>query len=123
MIFDKFSIKKILNGEKYVTRRIPYGRRPAVPGKIHKLKADRTKKTYGLILIEECELSRVKDIDDKEAKREGFNSRQEYINYFIKVNNINGLAEDDLLWRIKFEVLLWLKNISQMYNLIYVQMK
>lgn len=106
MLFDKFCIEKILSGQKDVTRRIPCGRRPAVPGKIHKLKTNRTKKTYGLILIEECELTLVKDIDDKEAKREGFNTRQEYIDYFMEVNNIDILTEYDLLWRIKFEVLL-----------------
>ena len=32
MMFDKYCINKILAGEKNVTRRIPKGRRPAVPG-------------------------------------------------------------------------------------------
>ena len=48
---------KILNKEKTVTRRlINLGnpRRPAVPGHIHKIKIDRTKKTYGEIFILSC---------------------------------------------------------------------
>lgn len=40
MIFDKLCIDKILNNDKTVTRRLyrANGHRPAVPGKIHKLK-------------------------------------------------------------------------------------
>ena len=104
-MFDKLCIEKILNGEKTVTRRVPSGRRPAVPGRIHKLKTDRTKKTYGLILITDCYLSLVADIDDREAKREGFLSRKEYVNYFMDRNNIDILSDYDLLWRVEFELL------------------
>lgn len=105
MMFDKYCIEKILEGKKTVTRRIPHGRRPAVPGKIHKLKIDRTQKTFGLILILECELDLVQNIDDKEAQREGFSSRQEYIEYFMDINNIDILSDYDLIWRIEFELL------------------
>ena len=105
MMFDKYCIDKILAGEKNVTRRIPRGRRPAVPGKIHKLKIDRTKKTFGSILIEECELSLIKDIDDKEAQREGFSTRKEYIDYFMDINDIDILNDYDLVWRVKFTLL------------------
>lgn len=105
MMFDKFCVDKILEGKKTVTRRLPKGRQPARVGKIHKLKIDRTKKTYGLILITDCYLEMIKDIDDKEAKKEGFNSRQEYINYFMDINNIDILNDYDLVWRIEFELL------------------
>ena len=105
MMFDKYCIDKILAGEKCVTRRIPKGRRPAVPGKIHKLKIDRTKKTFGLILIEDCYLSIIKDIDDKEAQREGFSTRKEYIEYFMDINNIDILNDYDLVWRVQFTLL------------------
>lgn len=105
MMFDKFCINKILEGRKTVTRRIPHGRRPAVPGKIHKLKIDRTPKTYGLILIKNCDLTLVKDIDTIEADKEGFDSRKEYLEYFMDINNIDILNDYDLIWRIEFELL------------------
>ena len=105
MMFDKFCIEKILDGEKTVTRRLPKGRQPARVGRIHKLKIDRTKKTFGLILITDCYLSLVKEIDDKEAQKEGFKSRKEYIDYFMEVNNIDMLSDYDLLWRVEFELL------------------
>ena len=105
MMFDKFCINKILNGEKCVTRRLPKGKRPAIPGKIHKLKADRTQKTYGLILITDCYLSLISDIDNNEAKREGFKSRKEYIDYFMDINNIDILSDYDLVWTVEFELL------------------
>lgn len=105
MMFDMYCIEQILNGNKTVTRRLPKGRRPAVPGKIHKLKKDRTKKTFGLILITDCYLGLVKEIDDNEAKKEGFSSRKEYIDYFMDVNNIDILSDYDLVWRVEFELL------------------
>ena len=105
MMFDKYCIEKILAGEKTVTRRLPKGKRPAVPGKIHKLKVDRTPKTYGLILITDCSLGLIADIDDREAKKEGFSSRQEYIDYFMDVNDIDILSDYDFVWRVEFELL------------------
>lgn len=105
MMFDKFCVDKILEGKKTVTRRLPKGRQPAIVGKIHKLKIDRTKKTYGLILITDCYLEAIKNIDDKEAKKEGFETRKEYLDYFMNINNINVLDDHDLVWRIEFELL------------------
>ena len=105
MMFDMYCIEQILNGNKTVTRRLPKGRRPAVPGKIHKLKKDRTKKTFGLILITDCYLRLVKEIDDNEAKKEGFSSRKEYIDYFMDINDIDILSDYDLVWVVEFELL------------------
>ena len=105
MMFDKFCVDKILEGKKTVTRRLPKGRQPARVGKIHKLKIDRTKKTYGLILITDCYLEAIKNIDDKEAKKEGFETRKEYLDYFMNINNIDILDNHDLVWRIEFELL------------------
>lgn len=107
MMFDMFCVEKILAKEKTVTRRIAsnLNRRPAVPGHIHKLKVDRTPKTYGRIRITDCSLDFVGDIDDKEAIKEGFSSRREYIDYFMDTNNIDMLNDYDLLWRVEFELL------------------
>ena len=105
MMFDRFCVDKILEGKKTVTRRLPKGRQPARVGKIHKLKIDRTKKTYGLILITDCYLEAIKNIDDKEAKKEGFETKKEYLDYFMNINNIDILDNNDLVWRIEFELL------------------
>ena len=107
MMFDEYCINKILKGEKNVTRRLPTknGKRPAVPGTIHKLKKDRTKDVYGKIFINSCTLTLIKDIDDKEAMLEGFDSRKEYIDYFMDINNIDILNDYDLVWRVRFTLL------------------
>lgn len=106
-MFDKYCIDKIQKGEKTITRRLPSksGRRSAVPGTIHKLKVDRTEKTFGSILINSCSLTLVKDIDDKEAIKEGFNNRKEYIDYFMDINNIDMLSDYDMIWRVRFTYL------------------
>lgn len=103
MMFDVYTVSQILAGNKDVTRRIPNGKRPAVPGHIHKLKIDRTKDTYGLILIEDCRLERLCQLTDEEARREGFNDKKHYMNYFRHLNG--NVADDELIWRIQFELL------------------
>jgi len=114
MMFDKRCVDKIKAGEKCVTRRlIKSNRRPAVPGRIHKMKIDRTPKIHGYILINSCTKSKLKDITEKEAKREGFGSVQEYLEYFRYVNNIKGpLNKEYEVWRVRFTYLGKLKFIT-----------
>ena len=38
MMFDVFTVSQILSGGKTVTRRMRGRRRPAVPGRLHKIK-------------------------------------------------------------------------------------
>ena len=55
MMFDKKTKNLICNGLKVVTRRkFNPDRRPAIPGAIHKIKIDRTKKVYREIEIISC---------------------------------------------------------------------
>lgn len=103
MMFDVYCISQILAGKKDITRRMPNGKRPAVPGHIHKLKVDRTKNTYGLILIEDCRIEKLSQLTDEEARREGFNDKEHYMNYFRHLNG--DVADDELVWKIKFELL------------------
>lgn len=103
MMFDVYTVSQILAGNKDVTRRMATSRRPAIPGHIHKLKIDRTDKTYGLILIKSCELEKLSDLTDEEAHREGFNNKQHYLNYFKHLNN--NIQDNEFIWRIEFELL------------------
>jgi hypothetical protein len=103
MMFDVYCVSQILAGNKTVTRRMPSGKRPAIPGHRHWLKVDRTKDTYGLILIEDCRLERLCQLTDEEARREGFNNKEHYMNYFRHLNG--NVADDELVWRIQFELL------------------
>lgn len=100
-MFDKLCIEKIYNEGKWQTRRrFNPSRRPAVPGAIHKLKIDRTRNTYGLIEIGTVYPQRFGDISESDAKAEGFNSIDEYKEYF---QAINGRHEaDDLIWVVCF---------------------
>lgn len=106
MMFDKYCVDKIKAKEKCVTRRlIKSGRRPAIPGTIHRLKIDRTKDVYGYILINSCSETQIRDIDDKEAQREGFANRKDYIDYFMEKNDIDILSDYDWVWRVRFTYL------------------
>ncbi len=101
-MFDKYTKDKIITGEKTVTRRLrKNNKRPAIPGKTHKLKIDRSSDTYGYIKILSCEKSFFGDLTEEDALAEGFNSKEEYKNYFL---NVNGSVDDDLpIWVVTFE--------------------
>lgn len=103
MMFDVYCISQILAGNKNVTRRLVGKRRPAIPGRNHWLKIDRSKKTYGLIHIESCRLEKLGDLTNKEAIREGFNDKEHYLQYFRHING--NVSEDELVWRVEFELL------------------
>ena len=104
MMFDKFCIEKILNGEKCVTRRlVKNNRRPAVPGHIHKLKINRTSETFGKILINSCTKEKLTDITDADAVKEGFTNKYDYFKYFMKINKIDSI--DCEVWRVRFTVI------------------
>lgn len=103
MMFDVFTVSQILSGDKTVTRRMRGRRRPAVPGRLHKIKVDRTKNWYGWILIQNCDLERLGDLTDEEAVKEGFNNKEHYMNYFRHLNG--DVDEDELIWRVEFEVI------------------
>lgn len=88
MMFDELTVRKIQRYEKSVTRRLPRkdGHRPAIPGSVHKIKIDRTENVYGYIKIISCEKEKLGCLCDEWAKLEGFNTKEEYLQYFKKVN-------------------------------------
>ena len=104
MMFDVYTVSQILAGNKTVTRRMPGKRVPAVEGKVHRLKIDRTEKAYGLILINSVTIEPLSNVTDDEAIKEGFNNRRHYLNYFKHLNG-DVDEENQLVWRISFEYL------------------
>ena len=103
MMFDKKTKNLICNGLKVVTRRkFNPDRRPAIPGAVHKIKIDRTKKVYGEIEIIACYPQKFGDITEDDAHYEGFNSLWEYKKYFFKKNGF--IESNDLIWVIEFKV-------------------
>lgn len=114
MMFDKRTKNMICNGWKIQTRRkYNKNRRPAVPGTIHKIKIDRTKTTYGEILITECYPQKFGNITEAEAHYEGFDDLYEYKKYFFSKNGF--IADDELIWVVKFKVK-WCSRIGVIFN-------
>ena len=105
MMFDQTTIKAIQEGKKTVTRRLlrKDGKRPATVGRIQTIKVDRTKNRYGKIKILDVRQEPLRDIiKPGEAQKEGFESVEEYLDYFTIVNCTNDW--DKMVWRIEFEV-------------------
>lgn len=103
MMFDKKTKNLICNGLKVVTRRkFNPNKRPAIPGAVHKIKIDRTKKVYGEIEIIACYPQKFGDITEDDAHYEGFNSLWEYKKYFfekmdlLRVTTLFGLLNLEL---------------------------
>ena len=102
MMFDEFTKNKILSGEKTVTRRlVRNNKRPAVPGAIHKIKIDRSSRTYGYIRIKSVHKELLGDLKSADAKKEGFDSIWAYFDYFFKINNVNDLQVE--VWVVEFK--------------------
>lgn len=101
MMFDLLCIFLIYRKAKWQTRR-KYNpkRRPAIPGQMHKLKIDRTKDVYGYIEIIDVYPQKFGDITQFDAQAEGFDSIEEYKEYFQKVNGPH--KDDDLIWVVSF---------------------
>lgn len=104
MMFDNLCVDLIKSGKKTATRRIKRNdRRPAKPGTIHKLKIDRTKDVYGYIFIHKCEAKPyIWILDDEDAKREGFDTAFEFLNYWESVNKD---YKGEWIWVVEFEYL------------------
>ena len=104
MMFDLLCIFLIYRKGKWQTRR-KYNpkRRPAIPGQIHKLKIDRTQDVYGYIEIIDVYTQKFGSIDQFDAQAEGFDTIQEYKEYFQKVNGPH--EDNDLIWVVTFKKL------------------
>ena len=77
-MFDELTKDLIVTGRKTVTRRLRKNdKRPAIPGTFHKLKIDRTPKTYGYIYIISCKKGHLGSLTSYDAILEGFNSKRE----------------------------------------------
>lgn len=116
-MFDKLCIEKIYNEGKWQTRRrYNPSRRPAIPGSIHKLKIDRTKNVYGYIEINNVYSQRFGDISEFDAQAEGFNSVEEYKDYFQSINGEHN--PDDMIWVVCFRRM-WgmMPNIEQVWKM------
>lgn len=104
MMFDALTKDLIVTGRKTVTRRLRRDeRKPAIPNTIHKLKIDRTPKTYGFLYIISCEKGYLGSLTSYDAILEGFNSKREYLDYFKQVNNKANYNTP--IWIIKFKYL------------------
>lgn len=102
-MFDEQTLDLILKGKKTQTRRLRNDdNRPAVPGNIHKLKIDRTSKTYGYIEIISCEKAVFGDITETDAHKEGFKNVKEYTKYFTSVNG--EVKKSTPIWVINFKL-------------------
>ena len=104
MMFDEQTKDLILARKKTQTRRLRKNEtRPAIPNTIHKLKIDRSPKTYGYLKIISCEKARFRDIKKSDVLKEGFHSLQEYIEYFSTKNG--RINPDTPIWIINFRLI------------------
>ena len=102
MMFDRNTMEMIHYEIKTETRRLYNpNRRPAIPGRRHTIKIDRTPNVWGQIDILSCEPQRFGDLTLQDARNEGFTSVQDYKEYFYKVNGY--ISDDDLVWVVKFK--------------------
>lgn len=114
MMFDKKTKDMICDGWKITTRRLYNpNKRPAIPGKIHKIKIDRTKTVYGEIEIIDCYPQKFGKMNEVDAHHEGFDSLWEYKRYFYKINGF--IPDNELVWVVDFRVK-WCQRKGVIFN-------
>lgn len=111
MNFQPGLAAKVMAGEKTVTRRIcndnprsPWWLRRCSlkPGRSYAVCPGRGKNAIGRVVVVSVRYSRLGDVDDGEARREGFDSAESFAAAF---RQINGEYDPDLLcWRVEFRV-------------------
>ena len=103
-MFDEYTKNQIIRGRKIVTRRLrKNNQRPATPNNIHKIKIDRTPRVYGYIQILSVEKGTLGKLTILDAKLEGFNNKEDYLEYFKSVNGTRAINTP--IWIIKFKYL------------------
>ena len=104
MMFDEQTKDLIIARRKTQTRRLRKNEtRPAIPNTVHKLKIDRSPKTYGYIRIISCEKATFKDIRKSDILKEGFHSLKEYMDYFSTKNG--KINPNTPIWIINFRLI------------------
>lgn len=84
LLFKKELVIPILKGIKVETRRV-WNKCMVKEGSIHKAKTDyRKDSTFALLYIKYVKRQRLKDMNDEDARKEGFNSLNEFINAWIR---------------------------------------
>lgn len=101
---------KVIAGEKTVTRRqmsdnprSPWFRDQCrlVEGRSYAVCPGRGKNAIGRVRVTSVRWTLLHNIDDDEARREGFADRQDFVEGWTA---INGSFKDNAVWRIEFEV-------------------
>lgn len=110
MNFQPELAAKVMSGEKTVTRRVlsdnrrsPWWREccSLEVGRDYAVCPGRGKPAIGRVRVLSARLTLLWNIDDEDARREGFVDRDEFLNAWF---DINGRSGDEGVWRIEFEV-------------------
>lgn len=102
MIFKPELSKLVLQGRKTQTRRrVQDGKKPRYhAGKSYAVQPGRGKPAVGRITVTDVQLAYLGDIDLRDAKREGFRTRQEFVDYWT---GLHGRFDPDVrVWVISF---------------------
>lgn len=115
MIFSPDLAEKILAGEKTVTRRPRRGSNPSgkpfgwvddpcryKAGKTYAVQPGRGKKAVGHIRILSVKPQLMTDLDDDEARLEGFRNTGEFVAKWLAIYGKGSWL--DAVWRIEFEL-------------------
>lgn len=102
MIFQPQLAKLVLQGRKSQTRRkVQPGKQPRYQaGKSYAIQPGRGKPAVGRITVTDVQIAYLGDIDLRDAKREGFATRQEFVDYWT---SLHGRFDPDVrVWVISF---------------------
>lgn len=115
MIFSPDLAEKVIAGQKTVTRCPRTGTNPSgepggwidepcryKPGKTYAVQPGRGKRAIGRIRVLDVRPELMTDLDDDEARKEGFKNTREFVAKWLAIYGKGSWL--DIVWRIEFEV-------------------
>lgn len=107
MIFGSDMVRLIQQGKKTETRRaVKYGERGKTTdcryqkGRSYAIQRERGGRTIDRLTVTDVRLERLIDLTLPDARREGFRTRREFFDYWLKLHGV--IREDEQVWAITF---------------------
>jgi hypothetical protein len=105
ILFRREHVDKILAGTKTHTRRV--WKRPRVkPGGVYQARTKMLDKgsTFALLRVLRAWRERLLDISEEDARKEGYESREAFFEVFKRINKMEEIPENFMVYAIEFRV-------------------
>jgi hypothetical protein len=100
ILFRPEHVPVILAGRKTQTRRL--GKKRWNVGAVHQARSRLFGEPFALLVIRAVRQERLSSVSDEDAKREGYDTKRDYLEAFARIHRAGKRISDRLVWVIDF---------------------